>query len=146
MSIVAEHGAWVSALAGGALIGLSASALMFFVGRIAGVSGIVPGLLRPTRADWPWQAAFAGGLLTGGLAWAIARPETFGAIPRPLHLIVLAGVAVGFGVSLGGGCTSGHGVCGLSRFSIRSLAATLTFMSVGIATAAIWRLSSGGVQ
>jgi uncharacterized membrane protein YedE/YeeE len=129
----------VSALAGGALIGLAASALLILNGRVAGISGIVGGLVRPQRGEWEWRAAFAAGLLAGGLALLALAPSSIGAPPRPLAALVAAGLLVGFGARLGGGCTSGHGVCGLSRLSRRSLVATLTFMAAGVAAATLAR-------
>jgi uncharacterized membrane protein YedE/YeeE len=122
-----------SALAGGALIGLSASVLLAANGTVAGISSIVGGLVVPRSGSTAWRIAFLAGLISGAalLAWrlpiAIApRPSAL-----PLGWIGLAGLLVGFGTQLGGGCTSGHGVCGLSRFSARSLAAVLTFMATG---------------
>ena len=133
------------AIAGGVLIGLSASAMLYFVGRIAGISGIVGGLLRPRAGDSAWRAAFLGGLLAGGLILVAAAPDVIaGPSGRSLPAIAAAGLLVGFGVRMGNGCTSGHGVCGLSRFSARSLVATLTFMGVGFATATGIELLSGG--
>lgn len=126
-----------SALAGGALIGASASLLLLRTGRVAGISGIVGGLLAPARGETAWRAWFVGGLLAGGLVLRLLRPASFGAGVVPLPLVILAGLLVGFGTRLGNGCTSGHGVCGLSRRSGRSLAATLTFMATGVATACI---------
>lgn len=146
MSHLASNIAPLPALAGGAIIGLAASALMLLVGQVAGISGMLTGLLRPLPGRWPWRAAFVGGLFAGGFVWSLIDPSVFGHIPRPLPLVALAGVVVGYGVSLGGGCTSGHGVCGLSRFSRRSLVATGTFMATGIVTAALWRLAFGAVQ
>lgn len=134
------------ALAGGAIIGLAASGLMFLLGQVAGISGMVTGLLSPVPGQWPWRGSFVAGLLTGGFIWALLDPSVFGHIPRPLSLIAFAGVIVGFGVSMGGGCTSGHGVCGISRFSRRSMAATCTFMVFGIATATFWRIFVGDVR
>jgi hypothetical protein len=131
------------ALAGGALIGLAASALLLLLGQVAGISGIMLGVLRPTTAEWPWRAAFVLGLFGGGLAWSVLDPSVFGRIPRPLPLVVVAGLIVGYGVTAGGGCTSGHGVCGLSRWSRRSLVATCTFMTTGVLTVAAWRLVTG---
>jgi uncharacterized membrane protein YedE/YeeE len=126
----------LSALAGGAIIGLAASVLLLFTGRIAGISGIYGGLLRPVAGDLGWRAAFVAGLLSGGLLLSWIAPEMILATPeRGLAATALAGLIVGFGVRMGNGCTSGHGVCGLSRFSGRSLAATLTFMATGFATA-----------
>jgi len=134
------------ALAGGALIGLAASGLMFLLGQVAGISGMVTGLLTPVAGQWPWRGSFVAGLFSGGFIWALLDPSVFGHIPRPLPVIALAGVIVGYGVSVGGGCTSGHGVCGISRLSRRSMAATFTFMTFGIATAAVWRIFVGAVR
>ncbi|WP_437649375.1 YeeE/YedE family protein [Sorangium sp. So ce362] len=121
-------------LVGGALIGLSASLLLLFNGRVAGISGIFGGLLFREPGDTAWRAAFVAGLLLGGLALAAAHPGAFPpAGGGSLGLMVAAGLLVGLGARLGNGCTSGHGVCGLSRLSARSLVATMTFM----ATAAI---------
>src|SRR6476659_7515942 len=129
----------LSAIAGGALIGLGASALLGFGGRIAGISGIVGGLVRPARGEWEWRAAFAAGLLAGGLAVLALAPASIGAPTRPLGAIVVSGLLVGFGARLGGGCTSGHGVCGLSRLSARSLVATAIFMATAIVVTTIMR-------
>lgn len=135
----------VQALAGGALIGASALALLAFHGRIAGVSGIVAGLLKPVRGDVAWRAFFVGGLLVGGAAMARLAPELFGQPPgRPLGVVAVAGVLVGFGTRLGNGCTSGHGVCGVSRLSPRSLVATATFMLAGMAVVAAFKAVVGG--
>ncbi len=121
---------WAS-LAGGLLIGLGVALLLLFNGRIAGISGIVGGLLRPVRGDVTWRAAFVAGLVAAPLVWLVVA-----ALPR-LHVaadtptLVVAGLLVGIGTRYGSGCTSGHGVCGLSRGSLRSLAATATFMAAG---------------
>lgn len=123
-----------SSLAGGMLIGLAASLFILANGRIAGISGITSGLIRPARGDIGWRAAFLLGLLCSPLAYA-----AFARLP-PVHieagygLLVVAGLLVGAGTRFGSGCTSGHGVCGLSRRSPRSLAATVTFMAAGFAT------------
>jgi hypothetical protein len=119
-----------SALIGGALIGISATLLLWMNGRIAGVSGIVHGALRE-RGVWRWL--FLAGLIAGAGAWMWLAPPAFA--PRTgysLPLVLLAGMLVGFGTAQGGGCTSGHGVCGISRFSVRSIAATLTFLITGM--------------
>ncbi|WP_437946526.1 YeeE/YedE family protein [Sorangium sp. So ce296] len=123
-------------LVGGALIGLSASLLLLFNGRVAGISGIFGGLLFRERGDTAWRAAFVVGLLLGGLALAAAHPAAFPPAGggRSLGLLVAAGLLVGLGARLGNGCTSGHGVCGLSRLSLRSLVATMTFMATAAAT------------
>jgi uncharacterized membrane protein YedE/YeeE len=125
-----------SALAGGALIGLAASMLLYLTGRTAGISGIVAGLVKPVRDDWGWRAAFVGGLLMGGVVLLALAPATIG--PSPLSHLGLAGAGllVGFGARLGDGCTSGHGLCGLSRLSRRSLVATAVFIAAGVATVA----------
>ncbi|MGK3981389.1 YeeE/YedE family protein [Sorangium sp. So ce136] len=118
-------------LIGGALIGLSASLLLLFNGRVAGVSDVLGGLLFRRPGETAWRAAFMAGLLLGGLALAAAHPGAFpagGGGGGSLGLVVVAGLLVGYGARLGSGCTSGHGVCGLSRLSVRSLCATMTFM------------------
>jgi uncharacterized membrane protein YedE/YeeE len=123
---------YLHSLIGGVLIGLSATGLLLFNGRIAGISGIVGGLLAPLESgDRAWRIGFLGGLLLGGAALAARAPELFAiTIERSTVAVVAAGLLVGFGTRLGGGCTSGHGVCGISRGSKRSIAATLTFMAV----------------
>lgn len=123
------------ALLGGILIGAAASGLLLVNGQIAGISGILAGLLAPSDDDAGWRIAFVGGLLTGGALLLIALPAAFPAVPpHPLPRLAIAGLLVGLGTRISGGCTSGHGVCGLSRRSPRSLAATLTFMATGMAT------------
>ncbi len=134
------HPDWVRALAGGALIGLSASLLLGFNGRILGVSGIVGGVVHPTRGDVAWRALFVGGLLLGGVVALVALPGAFTAASVGPGTAIMAGLLVGVGTRLGSGCTSGHGVCGLSRLSTRSLAATLTFIGAGALTV----LATGG--
>ncbi|MDF3072240.1 MAG: putative transrane protein [Polyangiaceae bacterium] len=128
------------ALGGGALIGAAASILWAFNGRIAGISGIVGGLLAPVRGDWGWRMWFVSGLLLGGLGAAVVSPERFDVSGVPaLPFVALAGALVGVGTRLGNGCTSGHGVCGISRLSKRSIAATLTFMLAGAVTVFVAR-------
>lgn len=133
------------AIAGGALIGLAASWMMLSSGRIAGISGIFSGLLQPKAGDTGWRLAFVAGLLLAGAVVSATMP---GAIEvteaRSLWMTGLAGLIVGFGVRLGNGCTSGHGVCGLSRFSKRSLVATSSFMGTGILTATLIQALFGG--
>ena len=132
---------WLLALIGGALIGVSAVMLMALLGRIAGVSGIVAGLLPPAAArDWAWRIAFIAGLVCGPLvvmAFSGASPIGSPAVSMPM--LIVAGLAVGAGTALGGGCTSGHGICGVSRLSRRSLAAVAVFMAAGIATVLLVR-------
>lgn len=131
----------VSALLGGAMIGLAAAMLLFFNGRIAGISGIVGGLLQSGRAagDTAWRIAFAGGLVAAPLLYqgVAALPES--RIDAAWPTLLLAGFLVGIGSRYGSGCTSGHGVCGLSRLSPRSLIATLTFMAAGFITVYVLR-------
>ena len=137
-----------SALFGGALIGISASALLLLNGRVAGISGILGGLVRPRARteETSWRALFIVGLLVGGVVLFLLRPASFGAAPVSLPLAIVAGVFVGFGTRLGSGCTSGHGVCGLSRFSGRSLAATMTFMATGAMAAFVVQHLIGGAR
>lgn len=136
---------FLMALLGGALIGLSASAMLLCVGRAAAVSGIVGGLLRPATGDVAWRVAFVAGLLSGGGVLLAVSPDVFNApTGRPWAAVAVAGLLVGFGVRMGSGCTSGHGICGLSRRSRRSLLATLTFMATGFATATAYHLLLGG--
>jgi uncharacterized membrane protein YedE/YeeE len=126
-----------SALFGGVLIGLSASALLLLHGRIAGISGILAGLFSPT--DRGWTALFLLGLVGGGLLAAAFGGSVAGVSSAPVAPLVGAGLLVGFGTRLGGGCTSGHGVCGIGRGSLRSLVATLTFIATGAATVFVVR-------
>ncbi len=126
----------VASLIGGILIGLSASAILLFNGKIAGISGIVGGLLSPAKNDMLWRAAFVAGLVTGGLVLKLLSPQAFEiGVVRSEGAFVLAGLLVGFGSRLGNGCTSGHGVCGVSRRSVRSIVATVTFIAAGAAAA-----------
>ncbi|MCU0827939.1 MAG: YeeE/YedE family protein [Tabrizicola sp.] len=141
-----EFTPWAS-LAGGALIGLAAVLLMALHGRILGVTGILGGLLRRGNpADWSLRAALVVGMITGPLLlWAAtgAMPSTEAPVP-PLAIAV-GGLVVGIGVSYGGGCTSGHGICGIARFSRRSVVATLVFMISTFATVYLVRHMMGGL-
>src|SRR6186713_3067396 len=135
----------VSAAIGGALIGLSAVLLMLLTGRIAGISGIFGGLLNTDSSDRGWRIAFLAGLiaaplLAAGIGWGMPTPK----LPASWTVIIAAGLLVGFGARLGGGCTSGHGICGVARLSVRSIAATAIFMLTAIATVAITRHGLGG--
>jgi hypothetical protein len=131
-----------AALLGGALMGAAASLLWWSLGRIAGISGIVGGLLRPVRGDVGWRVAFVLGLAVVGVAARWWAPATVSSSSLRGPVVMLAaGVVAGLGARVGGGCTAGHGVCGLSRFSPRSLIATVTFMATAMATAA---LAGGG--
>lgn len=132
-----------SALAGGVLIGLAAAMFVLLNGRIAGISGVLGGLLTPSRGDVAWRVAFVLGIVAAPWAHSI-----FAAWPQPQidagdGALVVAGLLVGIGTRYGSGCTSGHGVCGLSRLSPRSLAATAAFMGAGFATVYVIRHLSG---
>lgn len=127
----------IPSLVGGLLIGAAAGMLWLGNGRIAGISGIFGGIFLGT-ADRGWRALFLAGLVAMAIVLSFAMPASFGPAAGPgLWAVALAGLFVGFGTRLGSGCTSGHGVCGLSRFSLRSLAATLTFMATGALTVLI---------
>lgn len=125
---------WMNAIYGGSLIGISASLMLLFLGRVTGVSGIIFGLLSPsTKDDSSWRLSFLLGLFAGGLILSFQNPAFFSAaMVNNQSSLVIAGLIVGFGTILGSGCTSGHGVCGISRLSLRSMIATLTFIAVGI--------------
>jgi len=127
------------ALAGGALIGGAASALLFLNGRIAGISGVVAGLLPPRPGEISWRVAFLLGLLTGGAVLALIDPSALPQSSGSSSVVALAGLLVGIGTRLSNGCTSGHGVCGLARRSRRSLVATATFISTGALTVYVVR-------
>ena len=131
---------WPAALGGGILIGLASTLLLWTCGRIAGISGIVDGVLRPRAGDTLWRVAFLAGLIAAAGAYMLLVPGA--PQPRtdfPHGLLVVAGLLVGFGTRLGNGCTSGHGVCGLGRLSPRSIAAVLTFVVAAMATTYIVR-------
>lgn len=133
---------WTS-LAGGVLIGIAAAMFALLNGRIAGISGVLGGLLRPARGDIAWRAAFVIGLLGSPVAYALVAAWPKPQIAAEYGALVLAGVLVGVGTRYGAGCTSGHGVCGLSRLSPRSLVATLAFMSAGFVTVFVIRHGLG---
>lgn len=129
---------WMS-LAGGLLIGLATAAFVLFNGRIAGISGILGGLLRLARGDIAWRAAFLAGLVGAPLVYGLFRALPEVRIDAGNTTLVAAGLLVGLGTRYGSGCTSGHGVCGLSRLSPRSLVATLSFMLAGFVTVFVLR-------
>ncbi|MBL8613823.1 MAG: YeeE/YedE family protein [Myxococcales bacterium] len=134
-----------SALAGGALIGLAASLFLLTHGKVAGISGLYGGIFRREASDRGMRAAFVVGLLAAGVALRVAAPGLFSTSwSASLPLTAVAGLLVGFGTQLGNGCTSGHGVCGLSRLSVRSLVATGSFMVAGFATVYVARHLLGG--
>lgn len=128
---------WTS-LAGGLLIGAGIALFVLLAGRVAGISGIVGGLLRPVRGETAWRLAFLAGLIGAPFAFALFLPLPVARVDAGLPLLVLAGLLVGIGTRYGAGCTSGHGICGLSRRSPRSIAATAAFMGTGFLT--VWLL------
>jgi len=139
MAIDWNHFTPLAALAGGVLIGTAAAMFVLLNGRIAGISGVLGGLFRPSRGDLAWRLAFLLGLIGAPAIYALVA-----VLPRPqidagYGALVAAGLLVGIGTRYGSGCTSGHGVCGLSRLSLRSLAATLAFMGAGFATVFVTR-------
>jgi uncharacterized membrane protein YedE/YeeE len=135
----------IAALIGGALIGLGTVVLMLANGRLAGISGIVGGIVQPDGPEWRWRLGFVAGLVGGAaLAMLAGFAPAAIAVTGSLPLLIGGGLLVGFGTRLGSGCTSGHGVCGLARLSPRSLAATGIFMATGAATVFVMRHVIGG--
>ncbi|SFR45645.1 hypothetical protein SAMN05216203_0471 [Marinobacter daqiaonensis] len=133
-----------SALIGGLVIGLAAALFVLLNGRIAGISGILGGLLTPVRSDIGWRVAFLAGMILAPAIWVAFAPMPAIEVNASYPVIIVAGLLVGVGTRYGSGCTSGHGVCGLSRFSLRSLLATLTFMVAGFVTVFLIRHAFGG--
>ncbi len=137
---------WLNALWGGILIGISVSLMLLWNGRVTGISGIAYGLLSAARSDRAWRLYFLAGLISGGLTLHLLKPEIFaGSLTTPDSSVLVAGLLVGFGTVLGSGCTSGHGVCGISRMSPRSLVATLLFIATGILAVLLLK-SKGFIQ
>lgn len=132
-------------LAGGVLIGLAATLLMALHGRIAGMTGILSGVLPPASTDWPWRLAFLAGAVLAPLAYTFAGATVAFAVPVSNMALIVGGLIVGIGVSFGAGCTSGHGVCGMARLSKRSIVATLVFMASTAVTVFVVRHIVGGV-
>lgn len=131
---------WINALFGGVLIGVSVSLMLFWNGLVTGISGIINGALLPVKGDTSWRVLFIAGLFLGGLALKALSPNVFsGSLPTETWTTIVAGLLVGFGTILGSGCTSGHGVCGISRMSPRSLVATIIFITAGVITVAVLR-------
>jgi uncharacterized membrane protein YedE/YeeE len=129
---------WTS-LAGGILIGISAAIFILLNGRIAGISGILGGLLHPAKNDTLWRAAFLAGLIAAPLLYRLMTPLPQATVDADAATLIVAGLLVGIGTRYGAGCTSGHGVCGISRLSPRSLVATACFMAAGFVTVFIVR-------
>lgn len=135
-----------SALLGGVLIGVAASLMMFFNGRVTGISGILAGIIKPKKFDFGWRISFIVGLLIGGVVLKLFRPEVFVQQSSALRGDYLfAGLLVGFGTLLGNGCTSGHGVCGISRLSVRSIMATVTFIVFGMLSLMVFKFLRGSL-
>lgn len=137
----------VASLCGGILIGVSASAMLLLQGKIVGISGIFAGILKPAKDDTLWKLWFVAGLIAGGILLRIFLPGAydFGEV-RSYPVLVVAGLLVGFGTRLGNGCTSGHGVCGMSRLSPRSIVATATFIATGAIVVYFVNHVLGGIQ
>ena len=139
MTIDWTHFTPYSALAGGLLIGLAVTLLLLLNGKIAGISGIVGGLLQPQRGDIGWRVAFVVGLISAPLFYGLGTTLPQPQITANTAMLIIAGLTVGIGTRYGAGCTSGHGVCGMSRLSPRSIVATLTFMLAGFITVFLLR-------
>jgi uncharacterized membrane protein YedE/YeeE len=134
--------ALINALLGGMLIGVAASILILFNGKIAGISGIVGGLLRPKKNDVGWRVMFVLGLLFSPILYSVFRPLPAIRIEANITMIIIAGILVGIGTRYASGCTSGHGVCGIARLSPRSFLATISFIFAGVLTVFLVRLFS----
>jgi uncharacterized membrane protein YedE/YeeE len=131
---------WINALIGGAIIGISVSVMLLFNGRVTGISGIINGALTPQKGDTLWRVLFILGLVLGGFTLRGLNASVFEAdMATSDWTTVAAGLLVGFGTIMGSGCTSGHGVCGISRMSIRSIVSTVTFIAAGVAAVALFR-------
>ena len=134
----------IQSLTGGILIGLSAVFLMALHGRVAGMTGILTGVILPVASDWRWRAAFLAGAIVAPIIYLAAGGVIPFEVPVSTGALIFGGLLVGIGVHFGNGCPSGHGICGLARFSPRSLAAVLTFMLTAFATVFIIRHVIGG--
>lgn len=132
---------WLDALFGGVLIGIAVSLMLLWNGRVTGISGIINGIITPQKGDTQWRVLFVLGLFLGGIALNRLNPQVFeNTTSSDAVVTIIAGLLVGFGTVMGSGCTSGHGVCGISRMSRRSFVATLVFMSSGIAAVFVFNL------
>lgn len=135
----------LASLLGGSLIGIAATMMLLFNGRVTGISGIIASSLSKPTSDSLWRWMFLGGLFMGGVLIQFIRPDFFAnTTGRSSATIIVAGLLVGYGTVMGSGCTSGHGVCGMSRLSVRSIIATLTFMLFGFLTVQAVRYLTGG--
>lgn len=136
----------VNALVGGVLIGVAVSLMLVFNGRVTGISGIISGIMKPQKGDILWRAMFICGLLFGGVLLKFTLPESFQNNSSSISIdYVIAGLLVGFGTLLGNGCTSGHGVCGISRMSVRSIMATVTFIFFGMLSVIVFKWLRGAL-
>lgn len=134
----------INALIGGAMIGIAVSLMLLFNGRVTGISGIISGTIHPQKGDVGWRAFFIVGLVAGALLLRIFLPQSLEQQSNALTIdYVIAGLLVGFGTLLGNGCTSGHGVCGISRFSVRSMMSTVTFIAFGVLSVVVFKLLRG---
>lgn len=132
--------AWINALIGGALIGISVSFMLLWNGRVTGISGIIGTAFSTPKGDTAWRVMFVVGLILGGVVLNALNPTVFtGALSTENWTVVIAGLLVGFGTLLGSGCTSGHGVCGISRMSPRSLVATVSFIAAGVLSVYVFK-------
>ncbi len=132
------------AIYGGVIIGLAVSIMLLFNGRVTGISGIIGGLLDKKTADNGWRFSFIAGLIVGGIILRFFYPDSFILISKSTKVdYIIAGFLVGVGTLLGNGCTSGHGVCGISRLSLRSIVSTLTFIFFGIISVIVFKLLRG---
>ncbi len=141
------HDSWINGLIGGVLIGAGSLLAMVATGKTPGISGVFGRLLRSTTTDRPWRIVFLIGIVAGGaISFALYEPSTEYRLPegRSLLVIATAGLLVGFGTRLGGGCTSGHGVCGMGMGAKDSIIATMVFMAAGFVTVALWSLLTIG--
>lgn len=137
----------IYALIGGAIIGLSVSLMLLFNGRVTGISGIVGGILTPKKSDFSWRLMFILGLITGGVILGFIHPQAFNQATLNMTSLdyAIAGILVGLGTTLGSGCTSGHGVCGISRLSVRSIIATVVFIVFGMISVLVFKSVKGEI-
>jgi uncharacterized protein len=134
----------MEAILGGVVIGVAVTVMLLFNGRVTGISGIVGGMLNRETMDKSWRLLFLIGLLFGGLMLRVLYPQSFVIISQAAPAdYVIAGLLVGFGTLLGNGCTSGHGVCGISRLSVRSISSTVTFILFGVISVLLFKLIRG---